>query len=102
MEKPVVLTPEEINKRLRDFPGWTFAEDKISKEFKFNDFMDALGFVNKLAPFCENLDHHPDIHIFYSKILFDLQRFDIGGKVTDRDFLVAGESERLYGERKIN
>ena len=95
-----ILSPSEIEEKLKEILGWTYANDKISQEFKFKDFMDSLNFVNQLALFCEANDHHPDVHIYYSKILFELQRFDIGGKVTDRDFLVAKEIERLYNERQ--
>jgi len=95
-----ILNEEEIAEKLKDFHGWNLKDDKISKEFKFNDFMDCLTFIVRLAPFCEANDHHPDMHIFYSKILFELQRFDVGGKVTDIDFKVADEIERLYKERK--
>ena len=91
-----VLSEDEIKKQLASLPGWGYHDNKISKEFKFKDFMGSLNFVNALAPFCESLDHHPDVHIFYNKVLFDLQRFDIGGKVTDKDFMVAKEIERLY------
>ena len=94
-----ILTQEEIQQELLHLEGWVYNNDKISKEFKCNDFMDSLNFVNKLAPYCEQIDHHPDVHIFYSKVLFELQRFDVGGKVTDKDILVAKEIERLYKER---
>lgn len=97
--KVKILNNIEINENLKDLPGWEYKDNKISKEFEFKDFMDSLVFVVRLAPFCEANDHHPDIHIFYSKILFELQRFDVGGKVTDKDFLVAHEIERLYSER---
>ena len=96
MTKPIILTKKEIVARLKNLPGWKFKDDKISKQFEFKDFMGSLDFINQLAPFCEALDHHPDAHIFYSKVLFELQRFDIGGKVTDKDFLVAEEIEKLY------
>lgn len=100
MEKPKILTEEEIRSRLtKELPGWSYAGDKISKQFSFSDFMDALNFINRLAPYFEEVDHHPDMHIFYSKVLFELQRFDIGGKVTDRDFLVATKIEELYGKK---
>ncbi len=99
MEKARILSPEQIQEELKKLEGWSYKDEKISKEFKFNDFMDSLNFVNKLAPYCEKLDHHPDVHIFYSKILFELQRFDVGGKVTDKDFMVAHEIERLYKAR---
>jgi len=90
------LSEDKINKMLKNFPGWGFHDNKISKEFELGKFMDCLTFVMRLAPFCESIDHHPDIHIFYSKVLFELQRFSIGGKVTERDFKVAEEIERLY------
>jgi 4a-hydroxytetrahydrobiopterin dehydratase len=99
MDKPHILTNEEIEVALESLPGWTFAEDKISKEFKFTDFMDSLGFVNTLAPIFEAHDHHPDIALDYSKITFGLQRFDVGGKVTDRDLFIAHEIEKAYAAR---
>lgn len=80
-------------------PGWAYANDKISKEFDFATFADAVAFVDRLAPFCDKVDHHPDIHIFYNKILFELQRFDSGAKVTEKDFIVAQEIERLFSKK---
>ena len=99
MSQAKILSSTEINEELKTVPGWDFFENKIRKEFKFSDFMAALDFVNKLAPFCEENDHHPDIHIFYNKILFELQRYDVGGKVTDKDFLIASKIEELYGKK---
>ncbi len=97
LEKPKELKPEEIEEILdKELPGWSYQEDKISKTFSFKDFMDSLNFVNKLAPYFEEMDHHPDTHIMYSKVLFELQRFDAGGKVTDRDIAVAKEIEKRY------
>lgn len=93
-----ILTKDEIDEKLMNFPGWAYHDDKISKEFTFGSFSEAVEFVNKLAPFCNNIDHHPDIHIYYKKILFDLQRFSVGGKVTPRDFTVASEIERLFAK----
>ncbi len=99
MSKPVTLSPEEIKKGLQTLPGWEFSNDKIRKQYKFNDFMDSLNFINQLAPFFEANDHHPDITINYSKVLFDLQRFDIGGKVTDLDIKTAHQIEEAYQKR---
>ncbi|HNZ55656.1 MAG TPA: 4a-hydroxytetrahydrobiopterin dehydratase [Candidatus Paceibacterota bacterium] len=90
------LPDTEINERLKSMPGWTYKDNKINKEFSFPTFADAVSFIDNLAPFCDKIDHHPDIHIFYKKILFELQRFDIGAKVTEKDFITAHEIERLY------
>jgi 4a-hydroxytetrahydrobiopterin dehydratase len=100
MDKPNVLTPEQISEGLKSLPGWKYENDKLSKQFEFADFMDSLSFVNRMAPIFEANDHHPDTHIMYSKILFELQRFDAGEKVTDRDLFIAGEIEKQYAERK--
>lgn len=107
MDELKILTNEEIEAALKDLPGWKFdpvksgdhGAGKISKEFKFKDFMDSLGFVNRMAPIFEANDHHPDTHIMYNKVLFELQRFDIGGKVTDRDIFIASEIEKSYNTR---
>jgi 4a-hydroxytetrahydrobiopterin dehydratase len=96
METPKVLSTEEIESALTELPGWTFAEDKIRKQFQFQDFVDSIGFVNRLVPYFESMDHHPDTSIMYSRVRFDLQRFDAGGKVTDRDIEVAKEIEKAY------
>lgn len=90
------LSHKEIKKILAKFPGWKFANNKISKEFVFKSFSRGVIFIRRLAPFCNRIDHHPDIHIYYKKVLFELQRFSVGGKVTKRDFTVAREIERLY------
>jgi len=93
-----ILVEGEILEKLNDFPGWIYRDNKIKKEFKFRDFMDCLSFIVRLSPVFEINDHHPDLHIFYSKILFELQRFDVGGKVTNRDFETAKVIEDAYVE----
>jgi 4a-hydroxytetrahydrobiopterin dehydratase len=101
------LTDSEIEERLQNFPGWSYKDNespsgllssgnKLSKKFSFDSFSDAVAFISRLAPFCNKIDHHPDIHIYYKDIVFELQRFSVGGKVTDRDFTVAKEIEKLY------
>lgn len=91
-----ILKEEEIQEKLKRMQGWAYKDNKISKEFSFESFLKGLEFINKLAPFFEGKDHHPDIHIFYKKILFDLTRHSVGGKVTERDFAVAEKIEEEY------
>lgn len=95
-----ILTNQEIDEKLKKIPGWKYKDNKIVKEFVFGSFIDALIFINQLAPFCQRIDHHPDMHWSYKKIIFELTRYSVGGKVTDRDFIVASEIERLYKEYK--
>ncbi len=95
----VPLSKSEILKNLKSLAGWEYRENKILKQFEFKDFQDALEFINRLAPFCNKIDHHPDVHIYFRKVTFELTRYSIGGKVTLRDFTVARGIERLYKSR---
>jgi len=97
MKKTEILSQQEINEALTNLPGWEQKGDKISKQFEFADFMNALNFIVLLSPFFEEMDHHPDIHIFYNKILFELQRFDVGGKITNKDIDMAYHIEKSAG-----
>jgi 4a-hydroxytetrahydrobiopterin dehydratase len=96
MDKPKILTKEEIDAALKDLPGWTYADDKISKEFDFADFVGCLSFLNRMIAYFQEMDHHPDVHIFYNKMKMELTRYDIGGKLTDRDIEVAAKIDATY------
>lgn len=100
MDTPKILKESEIKVGLKKLPGWKYRAHKISKEFVFADFMGSFSFLSGLVSYFEKVDHHPDIHIFYSKIIFELQRFDAGNKVTDRDFQVAHEIEKHFKTRQ--
>src|SRR5688572_25345384 len=63
-----VLTPEEITHNLSHLKDWTLEGNKIKKHFKFDDFVKAMEFVNKVADVAEKEGHHPDIQISYSKV----------------------------------
>jgi 4a-hydroxytetrahydrobiopterin dehydratase len=99
-EKPEALTDEELEIVLQRLPGWAIESGQLAKEFLFKDFIDSLSFVNRLVPYFENKDHHPDVHIFYNRIKFELSRHDIGGKVTALDGEVAKHIEHQYSTLK--
>ena len=70
--------------------GWVLDNDakKISKEYKFKDFIGAINFVERVADVAEMEGHHPDIHIHYNKVLLELSTHAIGG-LSENDFIVA-------------
>ncbi len=72
--------------------GWTLDEKglKISKEFKFADFIGAINFVERVADVAEMEGHHPDIHINYNKVLLELSTHAIGG-LSENDFILAAK-----------
>jgi 4a-hydroxytetrahydrobiopterin dehydratase len=76
-----------------------YEDAKLVREFEFQEFVESLSFVNSLVAYFETMDHHPDCHIYYGKVKFELTRYDIGGKVTDRDVEVAKKISSIYGAR---
>ncbi len=83
---------KESEKYLSQLSGWSLDEkaEKISKEFKFKDFIGAVNFVNSIAEIAEEEGHHPDIHIFYNKVLLELSTHSIGG-LSENDFILAAK-----------
>lgn len=86
------LTAEQIQEYLPQLDsGWEVLDNlKIKKEFKFKDFKEAMVFVNKVAALAEAENHHPDIHIFYRKVLIELWTHAVGG-LSENDFILAAK-----------
>ncbi|HZZ97215.1 MAG TPA: 4a-hydroxytetrahydrobiopterin dehydratase [Jatrophihabitantaceae bacterium] len=68
--------------------GWTGSTDKLSRSIEFADFPTAVEFVNRLAPRCEELDHHPDLAVRWRWVDVVLSTHSAGG-VTDLDATLA-------------
>ncbi len=98
-DKPKILTKRELRAIMPRLSGWTLAHDKLSRTFEFQDFIGSLSFVNSLVLYFETMDHHPDIRIAYGEVTFELTRYDVGGKVTDRDVEVAKKISSVYRAR---
>ena len=74
---------------------WVVIDDKkIKHEFKFKDFKQAITFINKVAEVAESEGHHPDIYVFYNKVVIELWTHAIGG-LSENDFIVAAKIEPL-------
>ena len=95
------LTREQINELILQVSagggsasggeGWEVVEDKkIMREFKFKNFVQAVDFVNRVADIAEIEDHHPDIHIFYNRVILELWTHAIDG-LSENDFIVAAK-----------
>lgn len=74
-----LLTPEQITEALTVLEGWTLEGKAIRKQFTFQDFPEAVLFVSALVPGAEDADHHPDIEIYYKKVILGYTTHDEGG-----------------------
>ena len=75
-------------------PSWTIDNKSIKKEFKFDHFIDAFGFMSKVAILSEKIDHHPDWQNTYNKVKINLTTHDRGG-VTTNDIKLAESIDKL-------
>lgn len=88
-KKEIEKYMQEINKE------WQVVDDKkIIREFKLVNFMQAMDFVKKIADLAEDEGHHPDIHIFYSRVVIELTTHAIKG-LSENDFILAYKIDQL-------
>jgi 4a-hydroxytetrahydrobiopterin dehydratase len=89
-----LLSDEEIESRLEGLEGWEHYGNSIRREFKFEDFMGSVDFVNRLAPVAEEMNHHPDLFISWNKVRVSVLTHSEGG-VTENDFELASRIDKL-------
>ena len=94
MSRPRVLPEAEIRQALAGLPGWELREGRLHRELRFRDFVEAFGFMSRVALLAERAGHHPDWSNVYNRVVIDLVTHDAGG-VTDRDLALAREIEAL-------
>jgi 4a-hydroxytetrahydrobiopterin dehydratase len=79
-----LLSPEELNIHLTQLGGWSIVNGKLHKQFQFQDFIAAFGFMSSMALVSERMGHHPEWFNVYSRVVVDLTTHDSGG-ITGKD-----------------
>jgi 4a-hydroxytetrahydrobiopterin dehydratase len=90
------LTADEIDLALAGLAGWEKSAGRpaIEKTFHFKNFVEAFGFMAKVALIAEKLDHHPEWSNVYGRVVIVLTTHDCGG-VTALDVTLAQKIENL-------
>ncbi|MCE2401553.1 4a-hydroxytetrahydrobiopterin dehydratase [Candidatus Poribacteria bacterium] len=88
------LTDSEIQKNLEKLNGWTVENDKLHKEFQFDNFVAAFGFMTQLALIAESMNHHPEWFNVYNRVTIDMSTHDADG-ITELDFKFAEHADAL-------
>jgi 4a-hydroxytetrahydrobiopterin dehydratase len=84
----VKLSDEQIKKELASLSGWSIVNGKLHKDFVFQDFIEAFGFMSKASMHIEKMNHHPEWFNVYNKLKVDLVTHDAGG-ITQNDINLA-------------
>lgn len=90
------LSQEEIDQALAGLSGWSYEDDKLKKEFSFDNFRDAVAFITRISFEAEEQVHHPELFNVYNTVNIALSTHDAGGKVTKKDLKLAKSIESLY------
>jgi len=88
---------EDEDRYIKEVPSWTLDREgihKIRKTFKFKDFKEAMKFVNEVARIAEEEGHHPNIHIYYNRVEFELYTHAIKG-LFENDFIMAAKIDQI-------
>ena len=75
--------------------GWNVVDEHhLEKEFKFENFVDALEQTNRIGALAEAEGHHPDIYLAWGKVGVKIWTHNIDG-LTESDFILAAKIEEL-------
>ena len=83
-----VLNASEVDALLQQNPEWKLESGKLVRDWTFENFVQAMTFVNRVAELAEAAGHHPDIDIRYNQVRLGLISHDAGG-ITTRDAKMA-------------
>jgi 4a-hydroxytetrahydrobiopterin dehydratase len=90
------LTDTELNANLAELSGWTIEDGKLHKQFQFNSFVEAFGFMASVALVAESMNHHPEWFNVYNRVTIDLMTHDADG-ISALDFELAKKVDELAG-----
>jgi 4a-hydroxytetrahydrobiopterin dehydratase len=95
---PKLLDQGEIDEQLSSRnPDWSGTPDGLKRSIEFADFPTAVEFISRVAPRCEEMDHHPDIDLRWRRVDIALATHSAGG-VTGLDLKLAGIIDEVAAE----
>ncbi len=94
---------KQAEELLCELEHWTLAGrgKRIRRELIFDDFMEAVNFINQVAELAENEGHHPDLHLSnYRHLTIELTTHAIRG-LSENDFILAAKIDELADEEGV-
>ena len=79
----------------RQLRGWEIVDGHhLKKRFRFANFREALGFVNRLGELAEEQGHHPDVGFGWGWAEITVFTHSVDG-LTENDFILAAKVDEL-------
>ena len=87
------LAGNELDENVGTLSGWEIKDGKLQKSFKFSNFIEAFGFMTRIALEAEKINHHPEWSNVYDTVKVRLSTHDADG-ITDYDIKLANIIDR--------
>jgi 4a-hydroxytetrahydrobiopterin dehydratase len=85
----------ELHDLRRQVPEWeVIGEHHLKRRFRFKNFREALGFVNRVGELAEEQGHHPDMSFGWGYAEVTVFTHKING-LTESDFILAAKINEL-------
>jgi 4a-hydroxytetrahydrobiopterin dehydratase len=93
------LDDETARKMLSQVLGWQLRSEpgqppRIARHLRFDDFLSAMAFVDKMAALAEEQGHHPDFCVHYSQVDVTLWTHAVSG-LSENDFILASKIDAI-------
>lgn len=75
--------------------SWLEKDNFLTKKFEFNNFLESIDFVNKVAQVSEELNHHPIIIINYNSVEIKTTTHDKGNIITEKDTQLSERIDKI-------
>jgi len=93
-EPPKPLESGEVRSMMKGAPKWTPKGRSMERAFEFATFREAMDFLDRVADVAEREGHHPDMFLYYNKVVLELTTHKLGG-LTEKDFHLAAEIDKI-------
>jgi 4a-hydroxytetrahydrobiopterin dehydratase len=93
------VTDEEVAHFSPQVPEWALVErdgiKRLERVFKFNDFVQALSFTNRVGELAEAEGHHPALLTEWGRVTVTWWTHKIRG-LHRNDFIMAAKTDQLF------
>ena len=95
------MTTQQIEGNLKELSSWELKEEKLHRQLKFKNFVQAWGFMTQVAILAEKANHHPEWSNVYSRVSIDLTTHEADG-ISQRDFDLAERINKVLTDMDYN
>jgi 4a-hydroxytetrahydrobiopterin dehydratase len=95
------VTDAEIAELKPQIPEWNIIEregiPRLERTYRFQNFVEALAFTNKVGALAEEEGHHPAILTEWGRVTVSWWTHKIKG-LHRNDFIMAAKTDQLYAQ----